>query len=52
MAGSRPSEDLDAIRRDAKSPGDRAVIREIGKLAPEPLERESWAYSTMEASLK
>ena len=29
MAGSRPSEDLDAIRREAKSPGDRAVIREI-----------------------
>ena len=29
MAGSRPSEDLDAIRHDAKSPGDRAVIREI-----------------------
>ena len=29
MAGSRPSEDLDAIRRDAQSPGDRAVIREI-----------------------
>ncbi len=29
MAGARPSEDLDAIRRDAKSPGDKAVIREI-----------------------
>ena len=29
MAGSRPSEDLDAIRHDAKSPGDREVIREI-----------------------
>ena len=29
MAGSRPSEDLDAIRHDAKSPGDRTVIREI-----------------------
>ena len=29
MAGSSPSEDLDAIRRDSESPGDRAVIREI-----------------------
>ena len=29
MAGSGPSEDLDAIRRDANSPGDRALIREI-----------------------
>ena len=29
MAGSSPSEDLDAMRHESKSPGDRTVIREI-----------------------